>query len=149
MSSTPLCASQGNSYCRQAPAITLTAAHRESLAKPAHTTILHQAARTMFSTKPAQRPAGPRHWFRKPDPPSQTQHPPLRTTPVPICPSPTLLGQPSLPAFAYVPRHSPIQRPTVNKSAPQRPSSLQLRSPQPAAQSRGPTSSQTVCILYF
>lgn len=59
---TPLNASQGNSYTY--PAITITAAHRESLAEPAHTPVLSQSSKNMFSAKPAKRPgrAGFR-WF--------------------------------------------------------------------------------------
>jgi hypothetical protein len=69
MSQTPLTASQGNSHCPGAPTITITAAHRESLKKPEHTTILHKASRTMFSAKPAKRPGSPSgfSWFRQPN----------------------------------------------------------------------------------
>jgi hypothetical protein len=57
----------------------------------------------MFSTKPAQRPAGPRRWFRKEPHPSgpcfQTQ-----TTAVPVCPPP--YASPGSPG--YFPTPAPL-----------------------------------------
>ena len=114
MSFTPVCAAPGNSNYRQVPAITLTAVHRESLAKPAHTTILQQASRTMFSTKPAQRPAGPRRWFRKRDPPKTPAQagPIIQQTPVMMGLSWTALGNPpQQPQMVKLPRvfgHQPV-----------------------------------------
>lgn len=72
MLSTPLNAFQGNSYNYPAPAITITAAHRESLAKPNHTTILRKSSQTMFSAQPAKRPGRPGfRWFKQPGSPKR------------------------------------------------------------------------------